>query len=374
MTESLDYEALKKEGIYNPDAENAKETKELIELLATVGACTQDIIKIHKEGSPIWWLAYDLARAAETSYSAQDMVNLVGNNLNWILRIYENMGLSIDDVDEKKFDEDDVSMLNNLQDIMNQTHTNDDGMAELARVFGVSISRMADASILVYISNFLRDNMSELDMVKFSIGSADQHLIDPAMQIVGVVLRHHVKKSLQRHTQAQIEEKEFGTLQMGVGFLDIVGYTPYLGDLPAKELRKLISHFEDESIRISGQHNGKLVKTIGDEIMFVANRAEDACNIALNVKEVFSSEDISAHGGVAFGEIIAHGGDYFGQVVNMAARLAELSVGDEILATSEVAKNAGSNYDLKFLPAGRRIVRGYPGPLSVFSVERTEAI
>ena len=74
-------------------------------------------------------------------------------------------------------------------------------------------------------------------------------------------------------------------------------------------------------------HEGRVVKLIGDEVMFVAKTIDDAVAIAIEL--IVRLAPIEAvppvHCGVAFGEIVRVGGDVFGPTVNLASRLTGLA-------------------------------------------------
>ena len=158
--------------------------------------------------------------------------------------------------------------------------------------------------------------------------------------------------------------------RLAVGFIDLVGFTPLsLRTSPAR-LLGLISQFEAKAFEVASGHNGRIVKHIGDEVMFVAVDANAGCAIAHDITAAYS-EDIEPRGGVAFGDVITRHGDYYGTVVNLASRLAELAVPGEVLVNEAVASSAGNRF--AFRPAGRRLLKGFDAPLEVFSLDMVPA-
>jgi adenylate cyclase len=155
-----------------------------------------------------------------------------------------------------------------------------------------------------------------------------------------------------------------------VGFVDLVGSTTMSRGLSARELSDTVDRFEEVSHRIAVNGNGRVVKFIGDEVMFVTSNADDACDIALGLVEAFEGDPtITPRGGLAEGEMLDRCGDYYGPVVNLAARLGELAVPREILVTAEVAASIRKP-TLRCEPAGRRALRGFDAPISLLSVSR----
>ena len=64
---------------------------------------------------------------------------------------------------------------------------------------------------------------------------------------------------------------------------------------------------------------------------------------------------MTPRGGIDVGPLLAREGDYYGPPVNVASRLAQLAVPDEILVTANVRSDPTSS-DLEFAPAGRRLL------------------
>ena len=70
---------------------------------------------------------------------------------------------------------------------------------------------------------------------------------------------------------------------MSVGFADMVGYTRLSRRLPENELARLVQRFEAVSADIVAAGGGRLVKTVGDEVLFTATSADQAADIALRL-------------------------------------------------------------------------------------------
>lgn len=126
-------------------------------------------------------------------------------------------------------------------------------------------------------------------------------------------------------------------------FSDIEGSTSLndrLGD--ATWVKVLAVHDRVLRNRIE-QYRGQVVKTAGDGFMVAFRDAEAACRAALAVQRDLPREiTLRRHGpiqvrmGVHTGQVVARDGDYFGRNVAMAARVADLAAGGEILASDAV--------------------------------------
>ncbi len=142
---------------------------------------------------------------------------------------------------------------------------------------------------------------------------------------------------------------------MSVGFADMVRFTSLSQDLPARELASLIERFNAATGDVVAQGGGRIIKTIGDEVMFAALEAPSAAAIALDLLDVVSPDAgfPSLHVGLATGPVIAREGDVFGPTVNLANRLVAIARNDSVLVdhtTREVLAD-DPRFDLKPVPA-----------------------
>jgi len=175
-----------------------------------------------------------------------------------------------------------------------------------------------------------------------------------------VLFTGHMERAIRRMRDVR-PRKSVDTATLAVGFVDLVGFTPLTQQLSARELAGLIDEFEARAFDVAAEQDGRVVKLIGDEVMFVASTAAAGCEIALTLAEGFRDRPgVTPRGGVAFGEVLTRGGDYYGTIVNVAARIADLAIPHEVLVTAEVEDTArAAGVPLAFAPAGRRMLDAF---------------
>ena len=147
-----------------------------------------------------------------------------------------------------------------------------------------------------------------------------------------------------------------------IGFADIVGFTRRSRDLSAAELGHLVDTFEGHSFDIVLDHGGRVIKTIGDEILFVADRPEQGARIALDLTDAEDLHDDypALRVGLAYGPVLARVGDVFGPVVNIAARLTSLARPGRILIERELrGALRGQEDEFRVRRSRTTAVRGY---------------
>ncbi|MEY4361997.1 MAG: hypothetical protein RL391_1303 [Actinomycetota bacterium] len=236
------------------------------------------------------------------------------------------------------------------------------------RVVGSSMARTADAANSLFLEDLERpmveSGASGIELLRNLINA--QGLAYELTSVLTMLLRLHLNQSIQRTRQSfggVMHEQSMGSL--AVGFVDLVGFTSRSTTMTATELSDLVSKFEALASDTVTSHGGRLVKLIGDELMFVAVTPQEGCVIGEALLQVFGTDPaLTPRGGMAYGPVLARSGDYFGSTVNLAARLVDQAVPGEILVTANIAEATDRRLD----PAGRRMLKGFPDPVTVVSL------
>jgi adenylate cyclase len=165
-------------------------------------------------------------------------------------------------------------------------------------------------------------------------------------------------------------EPESGTFV----FADIAGYTALTeahGDADAAELAARFCRAISEVAATSG---GEVVKTIGDAVMVRHRDPSDAVSLGLTA----AHEVIAGHGfpavrvGMHHGPAIAREGDWFGATVNLAARVAAVAAGGEVLLTDAVREAAGELEGVEYESRGEQRIRNVAAPVPLFAAVRDD--
>ena len=133
--------------------------------------------------------------------------------------------------------------------------------------------------------------------------------------------------------------RQWGSRQdLAVGFADMVGFTVLSQHLDEPMLAEVVQRFEEVAHDVVTGLGGRVVKTIGDEVMFVADDAAGAVRIGLSLAEAYADDDLlsDVRVGLAAGSVLANDGDYFGPTVNLASRIVEVSRPGAVLAADEL--------------------------------------
>jgi len=123
-------------------------------------------------------------------------------------------------------------------------------------------------------------------------------------------------------------------------FADVSGSTRLFETKGDVEARRLISLVLDALTLICQQHGGRVIKTIGDEIMCTLPAAINgllaACEMQRRLARdiLFVRESLAIRIGLHHGDALEENGDVFGDAVNVAARMASLAKREQIVTTA----------------------------------------
>jgi class 3 adenylate cyclase len=239
----------------------------------------------------------------------------------------------------------------------------------LVRTIGTSVSRMADSAVTVFLTDVESDHViarrSDYELGQLALSATK--MLEGLGARLDPLLRRHVLQAIERTRIASIDQFERFQYHYAVGFVDLVGFTPMSASLSAKELVEFMADFEARSHEVVAQADARVVKLIGDEVMFVATDADAGCRAGSALIETFTADadGVDPRGGMAFGAVALRGGDYFGSVVNLASRLTDEALPGELLVSAALAETASG---CSFRPAGLRLLKGFGEPVEAFAL------
>lgn len=231
----------------------------------------------------------------------------------------------------------------------------EDTLLVMARAMGQGLSRLAEAHVQA-LQVLSRDVPPE-DAVDLAVAGA-QSVLPPLEQLVLHVWRRQLAAAAERALAALGSE---GAPVLAVGFVDLVGFTRTSRGTTAAELEDLLERFErDTSLRVAAV-GGRVVKTLGDGVLWVCDDVADAAEVALASVEAHAvAEELpDVRAGLAVGPVLSRLGDVFGPCVNLASRLTEEARPGTALLDAEAAEALADDprFDLHRVHA--RPVRGY---------------
>ena len=164
--------------------------------------------------------------------------------------------------------------------------------------------------------------------------------------------------------------------EVAVLFADVVGSIELyeaLGDIKARDT---IAHCLDAMKTATEQHSGRVIKTIGDEVMSTFPTADDALNAAREMQINISRGPLASAEGVPlairvgcdFGPVVPDERDIFGSTVHTANRMTSQAKASQIVTTSDMVEHLSAEWRASVRQIDLAHVKGKTGEIALYEV------
>ncbi len=303
----------------------------------------------------------------EPKYRKAEVADLAGVDVARAETLWQAMGFAHVDDDAVVFTDSDVTALRQLVQLVSAEIITPEVEAAVARSLAQALSRLAEWQVGIFKSvlgtSFVEDAETS---AKFT-----EAILPLMAQLQEYVWRRHLAATVTRELEDSGVGNSADERTLVVGFADIVGYTRLVRDFSEIELARLIEDFEHLTTAVIAQNHGRVVKTVGDEVLFLADTAADAAEIALALHEGVEHETRMPplRIGLAQGQVLARFGDVYGSTVNLASRLTAAARPASVLIDGECATALRRNPAFSLVSIGPKKVQGFGG-LRAWSLRR----
>ena len=327
----VDFDALEAAGIAN-----ARGRAGLIDYLDKLGFTADEMVEAERAGR-LFGLAGDALRGpGRPIYSLRTAADLLGVPLDDIATAWAVLGLTVASPDEAALSQADLDGLATW--VAMRKVMSDDGAFGFLRVLGAAMARLAEAESAVGRAGSpdLQINHSHDELITAQAYRAVAEFVPRIGAMIDAVHRHHLS-SARTHFEGVIRDTS-ETVVCGIGFADLSGFTALTQQLTPAELSSLLDEFNTTVSKVVHSDGGRVVKFIGDEVMWVSSTPELLAKAAVDLVDHPKAREaqMQVRAGLGYGTVLAVGGDYFGNTVNLAARLVAAAEPGQILATSAV--------------------------------------
>lgn len=292
-----------------------------------------------------------------------DMAEAAGVAPSDVRRFWRALGFP-DAGDEARYTESDLETLRLLKDSLGEAGADLSTGFRLARAVGQNVARMSDwqvAALAGSVGSEVPVGGTEESRVRAESAARLAERVGPALeQVLLHAWRRHLLAAIDRLDEDPAADGAEQSVAVTVGFADLVAFSALSNEMDSDRLGELVEIFEARSGDVVAAHEGRMIKTLGDSVLFVADDAERALDIAFGLIEVIGGDprlpDVSV--GLATGMVVTRLGDVFGPPVNLAARLTALARRNRVLVDEATVNDVRpGRYDLLRLTA--RPVRGF---------------
>ena len=364
MIGGVDWDALAAAGLYDPADGAAADRRALLEFLVAEGCTLDEMVRAHARGR-LFGLAGDRkVRPGRDEFTLREAAAETGMDLDLVTALWRAFGLAIVEADTKVASRADLDVLPLFNAIAALVGT--DEALDLARVAGASIARFADATsaaMRVAVSDLgLEASGSEVATARTFAGLAE---LTPAVgRALDVLFRHHIETARRQFEQSESNDvATLGQVRSAVAFADVSGFTALAEAATSTDLASMLTAFERNATTLVHEVEGRVVKFIGEAVMYVTPRASTAVDVA---RRLVATNDHPVRAGIAYGLLLAQDGDYFGPPVNLAARLVSVAEPGQVLLAADAAERLGEGYATE--PLAPRTLRGIPDPVTPYAL------
>ena len=239
--------------------------------------------------------------------------------------------------DEAAFTDMDIEAVHIFQSLVAMGLVDLDSAVQMARVIGSSMARIAEAETAPGSTPILMgsgDSILDADAFAAQAGAS----IPGMARLLEYVWRRHLQAATRRAMLHRARGSDEGIRPvMAVGFADMVGFTMLSQHLGDEELAAVVARFEELAHDTVVALGGRVVKMIGDEVMFIVQTATSAAQIGLSLAEAYAGDELLSDVRVALavGPVLVKDGDFYGPVVNLASRLVGVAHPGTVLISDE---------------------------------------
>jgi adenylate cyclase len=208
-------------------------------------------------------------------------------------------------------------------------------------------------------------------LVLAQVNAQAASLMDPFMASLETLLRHHLELA-RRPFAGDFAEGQPGyeARELAIGFADLTGSTDLAARVKFGDLAQALSDFEAAANDAVYREGGRVVKMIGDEVMFSAPTVAAAGAIGCRLVDAISGHPLlpPVRVGIGFGTVLTRYGDCFGPIVNLAARLVAHAEAGTVIAPASIATEVTASGAFAADDLGDIDLRGFDSPIPVVAL------
>lgn len=285
---------------------------------------------------------------------------------------WRSLGFSPVDEDTVVFTDEDAYAIGDLAALVEDGTLSERAFASITRGLGFHMGRLAMWATEAIVDEAKADGHSDAE-ARLEMLEVMPSLLETLESQVMYAFRRQMAAFAARAGSEVMhrETDELYPLQRAVGFADLVQFTRLSRDLSGDQLADVVGRFEAVGRDVISVGGGRVVKTVGDEIMFLADTPEDGAQIAVSLAESISA----AHGlppvrvSFVWGSMFSHYGDVFGPSVNLAARMESVARPGTVVVDEDTARAVAAA-----LPGGFAATEGHDVDLHGIGTVRVQEL
>jgi adenylate cyclase len=311
---------------------------ELVSLLHALGVPGEEIAQAQADGNLVLLAVDKLALGQELEFDIGAACKGTGLPEEELRHIWRSLGFPDPQPGEQVFSSVDLENLAAVAGLLHSGIVSPEVTYGMTRVIGSSMARVASALV-----DAVSARAAE---VAASVEDGDSEVFDQVDTAPGGFLPLFpavLEQAWRRHLQAAARRRLLRSdavdgAGLVVGFADLVGFTALAQQVTDEELAQVVDQFERLAYDVVIAGGGRVVKMIGDEVMFLVDDPVAAAEIALGLADASrdAAELSDVRVGMALGPVIEREGDAFGSTVNLASRATAIAYPGTVVVAPEL--------------------------------------
>lgn len=252
-----------------------------------------------------------------------------------------------------------------------------DALLPILRVLGDASAKVAETMTRVF-HRYVHEGFRAEGRTGEGLLAATQSMADPMAELVEPAVMYFHRKSWERANRDDLlvhllEEatppSQAGQLYRAVLFVDLSSFTSLTEAMGDAAAAGIVERFSDMVRHTAADHDGQVIKQIGDEFMLVFPSSAAAVAFGVGIRAAIAAEPrfpavrVGAHAG----SVLYREGDYLGGNVNLAARVTATAARNQFVVTDTVRID-GQRDDVEFVALGARPLKGISEPVELYEV------
>jgi len=286
-------------------------------------------------------------------------------------RFWHAMGFQVVE-DEAMFTEADLEALKRVAGMISDEKVSEELAIGMTRAFARTSDRLAVWQTQLVAESLTAPHSEELEGRDSRSVPEQQVAADAAVLLATIcddiepllvyVWRRHLTNAIARmlaDADPTVHSDPSAPIRV-VGFADLVSFTSFVRRMSERQLARVVQRFELLASDVITEHGGRVIKTVGDEVLFVHTEAAAASAIALDLVDAMAEDDLlpPVRVGLAHGRVVSRLGDVFGLTVNKASRITAVTPSGHVYVDDDMARVLGEVSGFSAIERGRRVLRG----------------
>jgi adenylate cyclase len=287
-------------------------------------------------------------------------------------RFWHAMGLQVVDDDEAMFTEADREALRRVSRMIDEGVVSEELALGMTRALARTADRLAVWQTQLVAESFTSPLSEDLEgrdsrsvpepRIASDAATLLTRISDDLEPLMAYVWRRHLTGAILRmlaDADPAVQQDPSAPLRV-IGFADLVSFTSFVRRMSERQLARLVQRFELLASDVITEHGGRVIKTVGDEVLFVHTDVAAASAIALDLVDAMAEDDLlpPVRVGLAHGRVVSRLGDVFGMTVNKASRITAVTPSGTVYVDDDMAQALGAVSGFTAIERRRRMLRG----------------